>query len=55
MKNWFERALPYLIIGISILAVVAVITLYIVALVKYGGKPITEIPSWAFVFLRGGK
>ena len=37
---------PYIIAGI-------VIVLWIIALVKYGGKPINEIPAWALPFFIG--
>ena len=52
MKDWFEKVLPYLLIVGSILVVVLVIGLWIIALLKYSGKPITEVPFWAIIFLK---
>lgn len=52
MKKWIEDKIPVIIIITTISVVAAVITLWIIALVKYGGKPITDIPTWAFMFLR---
>lgn len=56
MKKWFEEHLVYLIIGISIAVVAIAIVGWIVAFVKYGRKPISEIPSWAvYYFIGSGK
>lgn len=56
MKKWFEKHLVYLIVGISIAVVAIVIVGGIVAFVKYGGRPIPEIPAWAlFYFIGHGK
>ena len=35
------------------LFIVAVLGFYVYVLVTYGGKPITEIPSWAVPFFFG--
>ena len=50
MKKWIEEHLAYLIVRIMIAVVAIVIVGWIVALVKYGGKPISEIPSWVLYF-----
>ena len=56
MKKWFEKHLAHLIVGISVAVVVIAIVVWVVALVKYGGKPISEIPAWAlFYFIGNGK
>ena len=31
------------------------VILWIIALLKYANTPITEVPLWAYIFLRGGK
>lgn len=49
MKN-AAVLLLWAIIG---LFVVAVIGFYFYVLIHYGNKPITEIPAWAYIFLRG--
>lgn len=56
MKKWFEKHLVYLIVGISIAVVAIAIVGGIIAFAKYGGKPISEVPSWAlFYFIGNGK
>ena len=40
--------------AVFVLAVVAVVA-YIYALIAYGGKPVSEVPTWALWFLFGGK
>lgn len=49
MKN-AAVLLLWAIIG---LFVVAVVGLYIYTLIRYGSEPLTEIPAWAYIFLRG--
>ena len=39
--------------AILVLFIVAVLGFGVYVLVKYGGKPITEIPSWAVPFFLG--
>ena len=41
---------PY---NIPIFILIFTIVLYTYALIKYGGKPINEIPSWVFFMLNG--
>ena len=41
---------PY---NIMIFILIFTIVLYTYALIKYGGKPINEIPSWVFFMLNG--
>lgn len=56
IKKWFEEHLVYFIVGISVAVVAITIVGWIIALVKYGGKPISEIPAWAvFYFIGSGK
>lgn len=55
MKKWFENKLPYLVIAAVLLIVIGAIALWITALVMYGGKPITEVPAWALIFLFGNR
>ena len=37
------------------LLVIALLALNITACVKYGNKPITEVPAWAVYFILGAK
>lgn len=53
MKKWFEEHYVYLIVGIMIAVIAIAIGGWIVALVKYGGKPISEIPAWALFYFIG--
>lgn len=39
--------------NIPIFILIFTIVLYTYALVKYGGKPIDQIPSWVFFMLNG--
>ncbi|MBQ1483856.1 MAG: hypothetical protein IIZ42_00975 [Eubacterium sp.] len=39
-----------LVIGV----IVAAVSIWLYALITYGGRPITEIPSWAIPFIVGG-
>lgn len=39
---------------LPIVIVVVYIVLRIIVLCKYGGMPITEVPSWTIPFLTGG-
>lgn len=41
-------------LALVVLAIVAAVALWLYALITYGGKPITEIPSWAIPFIIGG-
>lgn len=38
-----------------VLLCVAVIVTSITAFIMYSGKPITEIPAWALIFMFGGR
>lgn len=38
---------------VIVLYVVVVVGLYIHVFLKYGSEPLTEIPAWAYIFLRG--
>lgn len=41
-------------LALVVLALVAAVVIWLYALINYGGKPITEIPSWAIPFIIGG-
>lgn len=43
--NWFEK----IFIGIC----VALIIFYIYLFITYGGKPVSECPTWVYFFLHG--
>lgn len=46
----------HIIIGILLVLIgIACIATSAVACVKYGNKPITEIPAWALLFMFGGR
>ncbi len=52
MKSaWIIIAL-YIIMG---LVGIGALVMWIYALIAYGGRPITEIPSWAYVFIHNAK
>lgn len=56
MKKWLNEHFIYLIVGILIAVVAIAIVGGIIAFAKYGGKPISEVPSWAlFYFIGNGK
>lgn len=42
-----------LVVALCIIFIVAVLGFGVYVLVTYGGKPITEIPSWAVPFFLG--
>ena len=42
-------------IALVALAIVAAVAIWLYALINYGGKPITEGPSWAIPFIIGGR
>ena len=59
MKNkididWGAIFLVFVIV-LVVLLVLGSIATSIYCFVTYGGKPINEIPSWAFVFMFGGR
>jgi cytosine/uracil/thiamine/allantoin permease len=45
--------LAKVLLVLQFLFIVAILGLVIYVYVKYGGKPITEIPSWAVPFFLG--
>ncbi len=47
-----HNLIPILLGLFSIIIIVIFISLWIIAIVQYGGKPITEIPMWAWLFLK---
>ena len=49
-----ETVRIWLLLGFIALLIISVIGLFIYAHVEYGGKPITEVPSWALRFFLGG-
>lgn len=40
---------------LPLLIAVGIFVAYLVALFKYGSMPVSEVPAWAFWFLRCGK
>lgn len=48
-----ERIIEKLITAILIIFIIGVIGFGIYVLAAYGGKPITEIPSWVVPFFLG--
>lgn len=55
MKKWHNNAfwayVYFALMFLSIILCIALIVGWVYALVVYGGKPITEIPFWALLFL----
>lgn len=54
MKDWFGNnglGLVYVLILLILLGCVAT---SFTACIMYGGKPVTEIPAWALLFMFGG-
>lgn len=51
MKGLFEKIYAIFAVLLPLTIVIILIILSIIAFVKYGGKPITEVPSWALMFL----
>lgn len=47
--SWSRIILCFMLMGIGI----AVVILWIIAMVKYNQTPITEVPMWAFIILGG--
>lgn len=44
----------FILVVLVLLCIAAIVT-GITAFVMYGGKPVTEIPAWALLFMFGGK
>lgn len=55
MKDKVIDILLRVVMKLLILLMVGVAALYIWALIKYGGKPISEVPTWVWWLLRSGK
>lgn len=53
--SFAEKLITVLLWGIAIAFVAFIIGINIYILVKYGGKPIDEVPSWVLWFWFGGK
>lgn len=55
--DWEKVRIWILIIMASILVLFGLfyLVMHIFALIKYGGLPVSEIPSFALYFMRGGK
>lgn len=41
--------------GLCLLLAIIAIVCSIAAVIMYGGKPVTEIPAWALMFMFGNK
>ncbi len=55
MKKRHEDYIYFVIWILLVLIVLSCIATSVVAYVKYGNKPITEIPAWALLFMFGGR
>ena len=57
IKEFLANALCVIIILLPLILLVLYFVVYFYALFKYGGRPISEIPTWAWWLLqnRGGK
>ena len=51
--SWFE-VLYFVVVFLIILIAASWLIMGIVAHILYWNTPITEVPGWAFSFLRGG-
>ena len=47
--------LVLIIIGLCLLLAIIAIVCSIIAVIMYGGKPVTEIPAWALIFMFGNR
>lgn len=47
--------LALITIGVCLLLATVAIIGGIVAVIMYGGKPVTEIPAWALIFMFGNR
>lgn len=54
MKNWFRDNGLGLVYVLILLIVLGCVATSFTACVMYGGKPVTEIPAWALLFMFGG-
>ena len=45
----------FILFAIAMLMLVALVVLYVYALIKYGNVPINELPTWAWWILKSGK
>lgn len=55
IKEWIKAKLFYALwITIIVLTISAIIA-YVYALIAYGGKPVSEVPTWALWLLFSGK
>lgn len=57
IKKFLEIALYLIIVLLPLILLVLYLIVYFYALFEYGGRPISEIPTWAWWLLqnRGGK
>lgn len=49
-----NKLIVFVYVVLMLLLIAAIVT-SITAFVMYGGKPITEIPAWALIFMFGVK
>lgn len=54
-KDKFLGLLALIIMGLCLLLAIIAIVCSIAAVIMYGGKPVTEIPAWALMFMFGNK
>lgn len=43
-----------ILIALLVVIIITALAVSITVFVKYGNKPITEIPAWALIFMLGG-
>ena len=54
-KERINFIILWVVVLIAVIAVVSSVVAYAYALIAYGGKPISEVPTWALWFLFSGK
>lgn len=55
MKKWFRNNGWFLAAILIMLILLGCVATSFTACVMYGGKPVTEIPTWAILFMFGGR
>lgn len=55
IKDFFNALWIFIVLSLPLIIAVGIFVAYLVALLKYGSTPISEIPAWAFWLLRCGK
>ena len=55
IKEWIKAKLFYAFMIMVIVLAISAIVAYVYALIVYGGKPVSEVPTWALWLLFSGK